>query len=108
MAECECFELTLLICEQVLKGQKETDIPLHHVEGLGGRVGWVWGEGVDLHLCHLKTPLKNPNVHGPAFSAASLAETTVVVPGSHKHSSNASETDILSLTYINTPLLQGL
>lgn len=105
MAECECFELTLLICEQVLKGQKETDVPLHHVEGLGGR----WGAGgVDLHLCHLKTPLKNPNVHGPAFSAATLAETTMVVPDSHKHSSNASETDILSLTYINTPLLQGL
>lgn len=66
------------------------------------------GGGVDLHLCHLKTPLKNPNVHGPVFSAASLAETTAVVPGSHKHRSNASETDILSLTYINTPLLQGL
>lgn len=67
MAECECFELTLLICEQVLKGQKESRHPTSGLvsEGCEGGVGRV-----DLHLGHLKTPLKTQTVRRPAFCAA--------------------------------------
>lgn len=66
MAECECFELTLLICEQVLKGQKESRHPTSGF--LSGVRGWG-GQGRFTPLS-FKDTSKTQTVHRPAFSAA--------------------------------------
>lgn len=60
MAECECFELTLLICEWVC-GPESNGRPLQHM-------------GSRFTPLHLKTPL-NPDGCRPALACAVLAGT---------------------------------
>lgn len=57
MAECECFELTLLIGEQVCGPETEKSTKAYVPSG-------AWAG--DLHLCRLKTPL-NPDGREPTL-----------------------------------------
>lgn len=92
MAECECFELTLLICEWVC-GPESNGRPLQHM-------------GSRFTPLHLKTPL-NPDGCRPALACAVLAGT-LWLSLLYTYINTAKWEKPILLTYLHECILQGL